>query len=65
MAQPGRYRGDSRIVGLRFNDNTVYTWTWLNLKEGPLVVEVRPMVLGSINDIWFHWVTDAGFTCLG
>ena len=53
---------DSRTVGLTFNDNTVYSWTWLDLKNGPLVVEVPPKVLGGINDIWFRWVTDAGFT---
>jgi hypothetical protein len=53
---------DSRTVGLTFNDNTVYTWGWINLKEGPLVLELPPMVLGGINDIWFRWVVDLGIT---
>ena len=53
---------DSRTLGLTFNDNTVYTWTWVNLKDGPLVVELPPMVLGAINDIWFLWVSDWGIT---
>ena len=53
---------DSRTIGLTFNDNTVYSWGWLNLKQGPLVVEVPPKVLGAINDIWFRWVIDVGIT---
>ena len=53
---------DSRTLGLTFNDNTVYTWTWVNLKDGPLVVEIPPMELGAINNIWFQWVTDWGIT---
>jgi hypothetical protein len=53
---------DSRTIGLTFNDNTVYSWGWLNLKDGPLVVEVPPKVLGAINDIWFRWVIDVGIT---
>ena len=53
---------DSRTIGLTFNDNTVYSWGWLNLKKGPLVVEVPPKVLGAVNDIWFRWVIDVGIT---
>ena len=53
---------DSRTIGLTFNDNTVYSWGWLNLKNGPLVVEVPPKVLGAVNDIWFRWVIDVGIT---
>ena len=53
---------DSRTIGLTFNDNTVYSWGWVNLKDGPLVIEVPPKVLGGINDIWFRWVIDLGIT---
>jgi hypothetical protein len=53
---------DSRTVGLTFNDNTVYSWAWLDLSKGPLVLEVPPKVLGAINDIWFRWVVDLGIT---
>jgi hypothetical protein len=53
---------DSRTVGLTFNDNTVYSWGWINLKDGPIVVEVPPEVLGAVNDIWFRWVIDLGIT---
>jgi len=52
----------SRTVGLTFNDNTVYSWGWVNLKDGALVLEVPPKVLGAINDIWFRWVIDLGIT---
>ena len=51
---------DSRTIGLTFNDNTLYTWGWINLKDGPLVLEAPPTVLGGVNDIWFRWVTDIG-----
>ncbi len=53
---------DSRTVGLTFNDNTVYSWAWVDLSKGPLVFEVPPKVLGAINDIWFQWVIDVGIT---
>jgi hypothetical protein len=53
---------DSRSLGLTLNDNTVYSWTWLDLSKGPLVLEVPPKVLGGINDMWFRWVIDVGFT---
>jgi hypothetical protein len=53
---------DSRTIGLTFNDNTVYTWGWINLKDGPLALEVPPKVLGAVNDIWFRWVVDLGIT---
>lgn len=53
---------DSRTTGLTFNDNTVYTWAWVNLKDGPLVLELPPKVLGGVQDMWFRWVVDLGIT---
>jgi hypothetical protein len=53
---------DSRSTFLTANDNTVYSWTWIDLSDGPLVVEVPPKVLGAINDMWFRWVVDVGLT---
>jgi hypothetical protein len=53
---------DSRSIFLTANDNTVYSWTWLDLTQGPLVLEVPPKVLGTLNDIWFRWVIDVGIT---
>ena len=53
---------DSRTVELTANDNTPYTWFWIDLRNGPLVVEAPPKVLGTVNDIWYRWAGDIGFT---
>jgi hypothetical protein len=53
---------DSRGIVLTGNDNTVYSWTWLDLSGGPLVLEVPPKVLGTANDMWQRWVIDVGVT---
>jgi len=53
---------DSRSIFLTANDNTVYSWAWIDLKNGPIVLEVPPKVLGTINDLWFRWVIDVGIT---
>lgn len=53
---------DSRTVELTANNNTPYTWFWLDLSQGPLVVEVPPNVLGLVNDLWYHWNGDVGIT---
>ncbi|RYH09791.1 DUF1254 domain-containing protein [Tropicimonas sp. IMCC6043] len=49
-------------IFLTANDNTVYSWSWLDLKDGPLVVEVPPKVLGLVDDMWYKWVIDVGIT---
>ena len=51
---------DSRTLCLTANCNTPYTWMWINLRNGPLVVEVPPKVLGLINDYWSRYVIDLG-----
>jgi len=51
---------DSRSLFLTPNANTPFTWMWISLKEGPLIAEVPPGVLGMINDMWFYYVTDVG-----
>lgn len=53
---------DSRTVELTANDNTPYTWLWIDLHNGPLVIEAPPKVLGLADDIWYHWNGDIGFT---
>jgi hypothetical protein len=54
---------DSRALFLTANNNTVYSSVWIDLREtGPLVVEVPPKVLGTMDDMWFRWVTDIGIT---
>ncbi len=51
---------DSRSLFLTANNNTPYTWMWIDLHAGPLVAEVPPHVLGMINDFWFRYVVDIG-----
>ena len=51
---------NARSIFLTPNATTPYTWIWINLHEGPLVVEVPPMTLGMIDDFWFRYVTDIG-----
>jgi hypothetical protein len=53
---------DSKTVELTANDNTIYSFIWLDTHKGPLVVEVPPMVLGLIDDFWYRWVADIGIT---
>ncbi len=51
---------DSRTLLLTANTETIYSVVWLDTKDGPLVIEVPPNVLGVIDDIWFRYVTDVG-----
>jgi hypothetical protein len=53
---------DSKTVELTANDNTVYSFVWLDTRNGPLVVEIPPKVLGLIDDMWYRWVADVGIT---
>ena len=53
---------DPRTVELTANDNTIYSFIWIDTHQGPLVVEVPPMVLGAIDDFWYRWVADIGIT---
>jgi hypothetical protein len=53
---------DSKTVELTANNNTVYSFIWLDTKKGPLVVEIPPKVLGLIDDFWYRWVADVGIT---
>ena len=53
---------DSRTMELTANDNTIYSFVWLDTKNGPLVVDVPPKVLGTIDDFWYRWVADIGIT---
>ena len=53
---------DSKTIELTANDNTVYSFIWLDTSKGPLVVEIPPKVLGLIDDMWYRWVADVGIT---
>ena len=51
---------DSSSLFLTANADTIYTLGILDLTKGPLVVEVPPMALGTLNDMWFGWIIDIG-----
>jgi len=53
-------RVDARALVLTANCNSPYSAIWLDLQNGPLVLEVPPMVLGIINDLWSRYVSDIG-----
>jgi hypothetical protein len=51
---------DSNSLFLTANADTIYTLAVLDLSKGPLVVEVPPKSLGTLNDMWFGWIIDIG-----
>lgn len=51
---------DSKSLFLTANVDTIYTLAVLDLTKGPLVVEVPPKALGTLNDMWFGWIIDIG-----
>ena len=53
--------GDSKPLVLTWNNTSLYTWGFLDLKkDGPTVVEVPPGVLGVFNDMYFRYLADIG-----
>jgi hypothetical protein len=51
---------DARSLFLTPNSTTVYVFFCINLKDGPVVAEVPPGVLGPVDDAYFRYVTDVG-----
>jgi len=52
---------DSHALFLTANTSTLYIFPYINTKEdGPVVVEVPPMMLGAFDDAWFRFVSDVG-----
>ncbi|MGH0029322.1 MAG: DUF1254 domain-containing protein [Myxococcota bacterium] len=51
---------DAKSVFLTANADTVYYLGFLDLTKGPMVFESPPGALGTIDDMWFRWVTDFG-----
>jgi hypothetical protein len=51
---------DSRSLFLTANTESVYFGGWLDLSEGPMVVESPPNTLGMVNDFFFRYVADMG-----
>src|SRR5262249_5082817 len=51
---------DSRSLFLTANTESIYTMAWIDLKNGPVVIESPPNTLGLFDDFWFRYVTDLG-----
>ena len=51
---------DARSLFLTANSTTVYVFFCIDLKDGPVVVEVPSGVLGPVDDAYFRYVTDLG-----
>ncbi|MFT5728995.1 MAG: hypothetical protein ACI8PB_003158 [Desulforhopalus sp.] len=51
---------DSRSLFLTANSTVSYGWGWLDLKDGPVVVEAPPGILALVNDFTFKYVADIG-----
>jgi len=51
---------NSKSLFLTPNADAIYFLAFIDLTKGPMVLEVPPMTLGLIDDMWFRWVTDAG-----
>ncbi|MCO5066495.1 MAG: DUF1254 domain-containing protein [Rhizobiaceae bacterium] len=51
---------DAKSLFLTPNADTIYVMGWLDLSDGPVVIESPPEFLGIVQDAWFHWVTDMG-----
>ena len=51
---------DSKSLFLTANAESIYYATWIDLKNGPIVIESPPNVLGVVNDFWFRYVCDLG-----
>ena len=56
---------DSASLFLTANCDTVYFLSFIDLSDGPMVLDIPPLappsgILGTIDDMWFKWVTDFG-----
>jgi hypothetical protein len=51
---------DSSSRFLTANADTVYYLPFVDLTQGPMVVETPPMALGTFDDMWFQWIIDFG-----
>jgi hypothetical protein len=51
---------DAKSLFLTANADTVYFVGFLDLGKGPMVLETPPRALGTLDDMWWRWVTDFG-----
>jgi len=53
--------GDSKSLVLTYNNTSLYTWGFLDLKkDGPTVIELPPDVLGILDDMYMRYISDMG-----
>jgi len=52
---------DAHSIFLTGNADTCYFFSFIDLSDGPMVVETPPGALGIFDDMWFHWIIDFGF----
>ena len=53
---------DARTLFLTANSTTPYIFGEIDLKNGPVVVDIRVPVLGMVDDAFFRFVTNIGLT---
>ena len=53
---------DACSLFLTPNSTNVYNCFCIDVKNGSVVLEVPPAVLGMVDDAYFRFVTDIGFT---
>ncbi|CAM5776592.1 hypothetical protein LMIY3S_05605 [Labrys miyagiensis] len=53
---------DARSLFLTPNSTTVYVFMCIDVKDGPVVLQVPAGVLGPADDAYFRFVTDVGLT---
>jgi hypothetical protein len=51
---------DSKALWLTANTTVVYYMSWIDTKNGPVVMETPPNTLGLVDDHWFRYVCDFG-----
>lgn len=51
---------DAKSLFLTANADTVYFIGFINLTNGPMVLETPPNALGTLDDMWWRWVIDFG-----
>ncbi len=51
---------DASSLFLTGNADTVYYLAYIDLSDGPVVIDQPTGGLGAINDMWFSWVIDVG-----
>lgn len=51
---------DANSLFLTANADTIYFIGFIDLTQGPMVFEAPPQALGTIDDMWWHWVIDFG-----